>query len=120
MTSQAQNVFPAVRYEDTAPALEWLRHAFGFEDVQVTPGPDGSIAHAELSLGGGVVMFGSGGEEPQSVYVALDDVDGHYERARAAGAEIVRDPTDTHYGSREYSARDPEGHVWHFGTYRPA
>jgi uncharacterized glyoxalase superfamily protein PhnB len=119
MTNHAQNVFPAVRYEHTAPALEWLRRAFGFEDVEITAGEDGTIVHAELSVGGGVVMFGSGGDAPPSVYVALDEVDAHYEQARAAGAEILRELTDTHYGSREYSARDPEGHVWHFGTYRP-
>jgi uncharacterized glyoxalase superfamily protein PhnB len=54
------------------------------------------------------------------VYVAVEDPDGHCKRARAARAEITREPEDTDYGSREYSARDPEGHHWHFGTYRPA
>jgi uncharacterized glyoxalase superfamily protein PhnB len=54
-----------------------------------------------------------------SVYVVIDDVDAHAERARANGAEITRDPSDTDYGSRGYSARDPEGNTWHFGTYQP-
>jgi uncharacterized glyoxalase superfamily protein PhnB len=56
----------------------------------------------------------------QGIYVALEDVDAHYQQARAAGAEIVREPADTEYGSREYLARDLEGHLWSFGTYRPA
>jgi hypothetical protein len=49
----------------------------------------------------------------------LPEVDAHYDRAKAAGAEIVVELRNTEYGSREYSARDPEGHVWHFGTYLP-
>jgi uncharacterized glyoxalase superfamily protein PhnB len=53
------------------------------------------------------------------VYAAVDDVDKHHDRAKAAGAEIVQPPTDQPYGSREYGARDSEGNVWSFGTYRP-
>jgi len=51
------------------------------------------------------------------VYVA--DVDAHYARAKAAGAEIVMELEDTDYGSRGYSVRDLEGHLWSFGTYHP-
>jgi uncharacterized glyoxalase superfamily protein PhnB len=51
--------------------------------------------------------------------VAVEDADAHCERARGAGAVITREPEDLDYGSREYSARDLEGHHWHFGTYRP-
>ena len=97
-------------------------------------GDDGVVVHAQMSLGPGIVMFGSiHGRDPdqlqsprtlggmtQGIYVAIDDVDAHCERARAAGAEIAREPEDTDYGSREYAARDPEGHVWSFGTYRPS
>ena len=49
----------------------------------------------------------------------VDDPDGHYERAKGAGAEIVMELTDTDYGSRDYSAREPEGNIWSFGTYLP-
>jgi uncharacterized glyoxalase superfamily protein PhnB len=54
-----------------------------------------------------------------SVYVVVDDPDGHYERAKAAGVKIRRELRDEDYGSRGYSAEDPEGNVWSFGTYRP-
>jgi uncharacterized glyoxalase superfamily protein PhnB len=71
----------------------------------VTPGPtDGELDFSRI---------------PFSIYIAVDDLDAHCERARAAGAEIVREPYDTDYGSRDYSARDLEGNVWSFGTYRP-
>jgi uncharacterized glyoxalase superfamily protein PhnB len=49
----------------------------------------------------------------------VDDLDGHYARAKAAGAEIIMEPHDTEYGSRDYAARDIEGHQWYFGTYAP-
>ena len=59
------------------------------------------------------------GEVSQSLYLWVPDVDAHHARAKAAGAEVFRAPEDTDYSSREYSCRDPEGHVWSFGTYRP-
>jgi uncharacterized glyoxalase superfamily protein PhnB len=127
-----QHIFPALRYRDAPAAIEWLERAFGFERLAVHPAPDGTVAHAELVLDGGVVMLGSvkpdafGGRSPrevgeisQSLYVWVSDVDAHHARAAAAGAEVFRGPEDTFYGSREYSCRDPEGHVWSFGTYRP-
>lgn len=132
MSNQAPNIFPALLYSDARAALEWLAEAFGFEQTFATPGPDGTVAHAEMTFGPGVIMLGSapaGGDlarpedwhdAPQSIYIAVDDVDAHYEQARAAGAEITREPEDTDYGSREYSARDLEGQHWHFGTYRPS
>ena len=52
--------------------------------------------------------------------VVVEDADAHYERAKAAGAEIAAEPTDQVYRSRDYSARDPEGNLWSFGMYRPA
>jgi uncharacterized glyoxalase superfamily protein PhnB len=128
----AQNIFPALRYRAAPAAIGWLERAFGFECLAVHPGPGGTVAHAELALGQGVVMLGStkpdayGGRSPrevgevsQSLYVWVPDADAHHARAKAAGAEVFRAPEDTGYGSREYSCRDPEGHVWSFGTYRP-
>ena len=73
-----------------------------------------------------MVMIGSAGMgDPQfetghaSIYVVVSDPDALHERAQAAGADISRGLTDTDYGSREFSARDPEGNVWSFGTYDP-
>jgi uncharacterized glyoxalase superfamily protein PhnB len=125
-------VYPAVRYHDTAAALEWLQRAFGLEAMTVSRGDDGAVKHAELRVGSGVVFVGPhngpgwlGGLAPEplaspvSIYVVVDDPDGHHARARAAGASIVRDLIDEDYGSREYSARDLEGNLWSFGTYDP-
>ena len=51
--------------------------------------------------------------------MVVDDVDAHCARARGAGAEILVEPFDPEYGGRMYTCRDPEGHVWSFGSYDP-
>lgn len=121
-------VFPAFKYADAPAAIDWLESAFGFTRGLVVPGPEGTVAHAELSIGTGGVMLGSTREpspkDPWAavafgVYVAVEDVDAHYARAKAAGARIADEIHDTDYGSREYSAFDPAGNLWSFGSYRP-
>jgi uncharacterized glyoxalase superfamily protein PhnB len=116
-----------MRYLDAAKAVEWLGEAFGFQAKGVHKSEDGTIVHAELTYGNGAVMFGQakhagdnefGGLGNAAVYVVVDDPDAHYQPAKAAGAEIVRELTDQDYGSREYSAKDFEGNVWSFGTYK--
>ncbi len=122
------DIYPVLRYKNGSKAMEWLTQVFAFSKHMEVLGADGEVAHAELSFGNGMVMFGSGGKqgdgnpwttERSGIYVAVDDIDAHYERAKAAGAEIVRPLADTGYGAREYSVRDLEGHLWSFGTYRP-
>jgi uncharacterized glyoxalase superfamily protein PhnB len=116
------NLFPALRYRDQPAAMEWLERAFGFKRHAVHANDDGTIVHAELKLGPGILMMGSAPEDTLgfSLYVYVEQLDAHYARARAAGAEIVRPLADTSYGTREYGARDLDGHLWFFGTYRPA
>jgi uncharacterized glyoxalase superfamily protein PhnB len=127
------NMYPVVRYRDPDTALAWLTKAFGFTEHAVNRTDDGTVAHAELSLGTGMIMLsgskedgwlGSSTPDPLastvSIYVAIDDPQSHYDRAKAEGATIVAEPTAMDYGSTEYSARDPEGNLWSFGTYHPA
>ena len=122
-------VFPTLRYSDPKAAIDFLERALGFERHAVHEGDDGTVEHAELRHGDGMIMlgavreneFGSIAPPPGtgSNYVAVDDVDVLCDRAKAAGAEIVYGPRDQDYGSRDFAARDPEGNVWSFGTYRP-
>jgi uncharacterized glyoxalase superfamily protein PhnB len=133
MSEQAQqSMFPVFRYRNPDAAVEWLSRAFGSSERVVYRDDDGIFRHGELELEGNVLMLGPtaeegwlGGEDPRplsstvSVYVVVADPDAHHARAREAGAEIVRDLADESYGSREYSARDLEGNLWSFGTYRP-
>ncbi len=119
MADQAPSIFPTMRFTDADAALEWLSRAFGFTERAAHRDEDGTIHHAEMALGNGMIMFGQGDPASQAIYVAVEDVDAHYAQAKAAGAEITREIEDTPYGSREYSARDLDGHTWSFGTYRP-
>jgi uncharacterized glyoxalase superfamily protein PhnB len=119
---------PCPCYKDVKAALAWLTDAFGFEPHMIIADADDNIMHAELSYAGGIVMIGSewtgdhkspanlGGKNTSSVHVHLDeDIDAHYARARAAGAQIDQAPETQFYGDRTYRCRDPEGHIWTFG-----
>ncbi|MGH2841349.1 MAG: VOC family protein [Solirubrobacteraceae bacterium] len=119
--------FPVLRYRDARAAIDWLGEAFGFTEKEVHEGEDGTIVHAELYTGKGIVMLSTDRDDDGWgahagngwAYLVVDDPDALHERAVAAGAEIIRPLEDTDYGSRDFSARDPEGNRWSFGTYAP-
>ena len=119
---------PTLFYDDPAAAIDWLVKAFGFDVQLLIKAPDGAIAHSELTLGDGLIIVGGtagleawtspkslGGAVTQSLYVYVDDVDGHCERAQAAGAKVFRELETQDYGDRVYGAEDCEGHLWFFG-----
>ena len=123
-----QSIYPVLKYSDAPAAIDFLERAFGFQRHAVHEGDAGAIVHGELRFGDQVVMVSSAGADNPvydqglgrtTVYVAVDEVDALHDTAKAAGAEIVLAPTDQDYGSRDFSARDPEGNIWSFGTYRP-
>jgi uncharacterized glyoxalase superfamily protein PhnB len=122
------DVYPTLTYRNVNLALEWLGNAFGLEPRVFDEGDIEEIHHAALMHGDGMVLVES--ERPNElhgrhsgrgwVYVAVDDIDGHYERARAAGVDVLNEPHDAMGGAqRGYSARDLEGNLWTFGTARP-
>ena len=124
------NLYPTLTYDDAPAAIEWLCRAFGFKKRLVVPDAKGGVMHSELSLGPGVIMVSSpkpadGRVSPrnaarsQGVCVRVDDPDAHCARAKAAGAEVVRDIKDEEYGARGYQVKDLEGHSWYFGNYLP-
>ena len=128
-------IVPALRYRDGEKAIEWLCTAFGFQRHLVVPDEDGGIAHAQLVRGEVMIMLGSSHEgeygklvrspadldglNSQSPYIVVDDPDALHDRAVAAGAEIVIELKDEDYGGRGFTCRDPEGHLWSFGSYDP-
>ena len=101
----------ALFYKNPMAALDWLEKAFGFERIMVITDQDGNLAHSEMKFGGGQIMLGTewidyvaspastGGRNTQSIHVHLaDGIDAHCDRARAAGAVIVRELADQFYG----------------------
>jgi uncharacterized glyoxalase superfamily protein PhnB len=118
-------IIPTLRYQDAKSAIEFLESAFGLERREVMENEDGTVGHAELTYGRGMVMVGTSrpGDRFETgravLYAIVDDPDAHHDRAKAAGATIVMELTDQPYGSREYAAEDSEGNLWSFGTYDP-
>lgn len=127
-------MIPCLRYHDAPRMIGWLCDTFGFARHLVVEDGNGGIAHAQLTLGHGMLMLGSWradafgclqstprklGGTTQSPYVVVADADAVYAKAKAAGAEIVYDIRDEDYGGRGFSCRDPEGHLWSVGTYDP-
>jgi uncharacterized glyoxalase superfamily protein PhnB len=120
----AATVIPVLIYPDVRAAVDWLSAAFGFvERVQI-----GDDHRSQMSVGeDGAVIIGDvrhdrvppqGGRVTHQIKVRVEDVDGHYARAREHGAEILMEPTDYEYGEREYDAADPWGHRWEFTETR--
>jgi uncharacterized glyoxalase superfamily protein PhnB len=130
-TEAISSVVPYLFYDNVERAVRFLEEAFGFARTFVSPAPEGGLAHAQLALGTGRVMLGQtkgGLELTQSaaslgklhagIYVFVEDVDAHCERARAAGAKVMLEPKDQFWGDRMYCAVDPEGQFWMFAKTR--
>lgn len=132
--TQKSIVIPGMSYRNAREAIEWLCRVFGFHKHAVHRGPNNTIMHAELTLGGGMIMLGSvneqmsrllkqpdeiGGAETRGINLIVDDADAVYARVKAAGGEIVLDIEDKPYGGRGFACRDLEGRLWWVGTYDP-
>jgi len=130
-SDQPSSCCPYLFYEDVGGALRFLTEAFGLAERFVDRDADGKIRHAQLAHGSAVVMLGETGAHAgyrarrspvaagslnAGVYLFVEDVDAHAQRARGAGAKIQMEPTDMHWGDRLYCAEDPEGQFWMFAT----
>jgi uncharacterized glyoxalase superfamily protein PhnB len=113
-------VIPVLIYPDVRAAVEWLGAAFGFrEAVKI-----GEAHRSQMIVGeDGAVILGDvrhdrvaprADESTHSVMVRVPDARAHCDRARAAGATILMEPTDFEYGERQYTAADLAGHQWTF------
>lgn len=132
----APNLMPLMRYRDLAEAMGWLEQALGFEKQIAVSDSDGDVIYGQMTYRGSLIMMGAvrdtdldklmrqpdevGDVETQSCYLVVEDADAHYARAQEAGAEIVLELKSDGLGRRGYSCRDPQGHIWNFGTYNPA
>jgi uncharacterized glyoxalase superfamily protein PhnB len=136
LRGQGSALIPSVRYHDAHAAIAWLEQAFGFERHAVYDGPDGTVAHAELRLGNGLIMLGSasnkgplahlyatpceiGGRVTSPLYLVVPDCVPVWERARAAAARVVMELREMEYGGKAFSVLDPESYLWSVGEYDP-
>ena len=118
-------VVPSLVYEDVPGAIEWLSRAFGFRERADARLTGHGFVLAWMEVGDGLITLGTSGghdvrspksvgQTTQSVKVYVDDIDRHFERAKAAGASVVSELEDGFWGGRFYRARDHEGHQWEF------
>jgi uncharacterized glyoxalase superfamily protein PhnB len=127
-------LMPVLRYSDCNKALDFLTNTFGFTEGNAFRDENGNVMHAEVWFGNGGIMIGpvtdtafgkimrqpgEAGGVTASLFAVVNDPDAHFARSEQAGLEIILPLRDESYGSREYTVRDPEGHVWTFGTYEP-
>jgi uncharacterized glyoxalase superfamily protein PhnB len=130
-------LIPSVRYKDAHAGIAWLERVLGFERQAVFDGPEGTVAHAQMTFGGtGMLMLGSasnasphpelnarpeeiGGRVTSPMYLVVKDCMPAWERVRAEGAEILMELKEMEYGGRMFAVKDPEGYHWSVGEYDP-
>jgi uncharacterized glyoxalase superfamily protein PhnB len=122
------DVYPTLTYRDVDAALAFLTVAFGLEIDELDRDDMGAVRSASVRAGEGRVLIQQdlpaelhGTHLGQGwIYVTVPNADAHFARARDAGALVLSDPHGSPDGTfRGYSARDPEGNLWSFGTDRP-
>ncbi|MBF6298697.1 MerR family transcriptional regulator [Nocardia amamiensis] len=126
LDTKIQRRIPTLVYRDIAAAHEFLTTVFGLEPGRITRGEDGTAYHGEVTAGDGVIWLHQVSEQfklaspatlgacTEGMSIVVEDVDAHYRHAKAAGAEILYEPTDQFYGYRDYSVRDLEQRLWTF------
>ncbi len=129
-------IIPALRYRDAHKAIDFLIAAFGFEKQAVFDGPDGTVMHAQLTFGNGMVMLSSvmedgewskwiaqpdeiGGRETMTPCLIVSDATAVHASAKAAGAQITMELAEMPYGGKAFGCTDLEGHRWSIGEYDP-
>lgn len=128
---ESPRLYPTMRCKDAESMIRWLKDVLGFTEYAVYR-DNGVIQHAELAYGSSLLMLGQvrdddyskmvgdpGGRRTDAIYLAVDGIDALYVKVKASGVRIESEPHDTHYGSRDFSCRDPDGNLWSFGTYWP-
>ena len=129
-------IIPSLRYRDDPAAIDWLCQVFGFRRNAIYENPDGTVAHAQLTQGAGMIMLGSaenkgpqahllahpedlGGRQTHGIYLFVENCDEVYAAVQAAKAKVVQELTEPEYGGKTFSCLDPEGYLWSIGSYNP-
>ena len=125
-------IIPTLRYRNAPAIINWLCDVFGFSRRMIIEDGEGGVAHAQLVLGGGMVMLGSWRDDdfgrqlrdPRDgstgcPYLVVTDVDAVHARVAAAGGVVFSPLRDETYGGRGFGCRDLEGHIWYVGSYDP-
>ena len=107
------SVTPYLHVEGAAEFIDFLKRAFGAEELMRVHQPDGTIAHAQMRVSGSIIELADYTPSPASIWLFVDDVDATYQRALNSGATSIHGPVDQDYGNREASIKDPFGNHWY-------
>lgn len=138
MSVHGSTIISSLRYRDAHAAIDWLVRVFGFTRQAVYDGPDGTVAHAQLTYGGGMLMLGSasnegtfaqksidlketGGRETVGLCLIVSEEEcvAMFKRVKAESVEIVQELSSPEYGGKAFACCDIEGHSWWVGSYNP-
>jgi len=115
-------VTPYLLVSDAGGLIDFLKRAFGAEEIHRSAGPDGNVAHAQMKIGDSMIMMGQAKDEwkpmPCMLYLYVEDVDAWYRRAIEAGGISVREVNDEAYGDRAGGVQDPVGNQWWIATHK--
>jgi PhnB protein len=115
------SVTPYLVIGGAAKLIDFLKEAFGAQEILRMPGPEGRIMHAEVKIGDSRIMMGEAQGQwqpmPSMLYLYVEDCDAIYKRAMAAGATSVSEPADMFYGDRHGAVKDPSGNIWYISTH---
>jgi uncharacterized glyoxalase superfamily protein PhnB len=113
---------PYLMVQGVAALIDFLKQAFGADEIFRMPRPDGAIMHAEVKIGDSMIMMGEAmGEHqpmPGSIYLYVNDADAVYQRALQAGATTMMEPGDQFWGDRQAGIKDPVGNFWWIATHK--
>ena len=138
MSFHGSAIIPSLRYRDAHAAIDWLVRVFGLRRQAVYDAPDGTVAHAQLTHRGGMLMIGSASTQGDFARhsISLDDTGGRetvglciivtddeclalYDRVKASGVEVLHPLSSPDYGGKSFACRDIEGHIWWIASYNP-
>ena len=124
-----------MQYRDATKAVDWLCTTFGFQPKSVYKNNGGEVLHAELQLGNALIMISPRTDSPfgrmiktpleignfntHAIYIIIEEIEAHYQKAIDEGANIVLELVEQAYGGKDYTCKDLEGFLWSFGTYNP-
>jgi PhnB protein len=114
-------VSPYLIVKDVEKTMEFIKYVFGGKEREKMEMADGSVNHAEMSIGDSVIMMGKASNEHQiqntMLYIYVEDTDANYKKALEKGAVSVMEPADQFYGDRNAGVKDKDGINWWIATH---
>src|SRR5215472_15081999 len=121
LPAEMHSITPYLHPKGTPKVIDFLRQAFGAEEVFRAQDSAGTVHHAKLRIGDSIIAMGEAHGPyqpmPPALHLYVPDTDAVYKRALEAGAVSIDEPVDQNYGDRYAGVKDPFGNVWYIATH---